>query len=286
MNKIYTLGPEGTYGHQVALGIRYGLNDHFDDADITLVESHQRIFAQVDSDHDMTTGIVAIENSIGGLVAEVISCWIDREVFPALCVFGEAFVPIHHHLMVRPGTKMSDVRKVFSHSQAISQCRRSLQQKGFMGVPVSSTAEGARMVAQSDEPVAAIASKFAARHFNLVIVTENLADSGDNTTRFHLVGRRRHSAPTGNDRMAFVFGVPNSPGSLMHALGTIGHLGVNMSSIHSIPIGRMSEYVFYCECDCHESDVQGSVIVADLCKNASYLRLLGSYPKGEKPTPE
>jgi prephenate dehydratase len=193
-------------------------------------------------------------------------------------VVGELHLPIRHCLLVRPARHAPHITAVVSHPQALAQCRTFIeQQKISTRIPVASTAGAALMVAREeyDHRTAAIASELAAELNGLRVLHRDIQDSSDNATRFHLVGQQP-MAPTGCDRTAIIFEVPNAPGSLAKVLQTMAN--VNLSSIHSVPLQR-GEYAFYCEFDQHRTTPAGARIMNALTDVVTRLTVLGSFPQ-------
>lgn len=276
--KILCLGPAGTYGHEAATIAAKRLKR--ESLEIEFCQRNVDVIRRVDSEE--CYGVVPVENSTAGLVPDIVKdFWLEQSTDSLVCVVGEIQIAVSHNLLVHSSTRsMGEIIKVISHPQALAQCRTKLARFGLKKFEaVDSTALAARY---ASEPlvypnIAAISSRFAAEFYGLKMIAECIEDSPGNSTRFHILGSDENQKPTGNDRTAVLFWIPNRPGALLSALGTMWR--VNMSSIHSIPLGTPSAYAFYCEFDEHKfSDVGGEVLLG-LEKLTDRLLVLGSYPK-------
>ncbi len=280
------LGPQGTNGHEVASRVAKAMllnrktKVEFCDRNEDVLETVAR---------KKCFGVVPIENSIFGLVAEVKDFWLreqklnkNRGVF----VIGECHLPIEHHLMSLPTTKkIKDIRKVVSHPQALGQCKVNLDRLNLCVRDAStSTARAAELVSnkKSGRNQAAIASRLAAQIYGLNIMKENMEDVKGNVTRFHVIGRKP-CEPTGQDRTALIFRVPNSPKALANALCVFGSYDINLSTIHSLPLGLPGQFAFYCEFDIHMRTSKGKKLWRSLISVTESTYLLGSYPQSPLP---
>ena len=284
--KIITLGPAGTYGHEateIALG--WLRSEYVNPATIGFVARNVEILNGVMQTHCL--GVAPIENSTEGLVSEVIKgFWLrraDNVLRAQVHVVGEVEIPIRHQLLVHPSiSRTEELTAVASHTQALGQCKENLDQLGLMvRSPTNSTAAAAQSVANDPafRTTGAIASHFAGKVYSLKVLQKNLEDFPGNATRFHIVGPAPNRKITGNDRTALLFWVPNKPRSLLNALWSIGMEEVNISSIHSIPLGSRGQYAFYCEFDCHTETDVGRKILERMRTVVDRLFILGSYPQ-------
>jgi len=285
--KIITLGPAGTYGHEATEAVLDWLFlEHSVKPDIEFVPRNIEILNSVSKTQNL--GVVPIENSTEGLVSEVIKgFWLrqaDNEVArPPIYVVGETKIPIRHQLLVHPSiNRIEELTAVASHTQALGQCKENLDRLGLMiRKPTNSTAAAAQSVANdlAFRTTGAIASRFAGKVYGLKALQENLEDFPGNATRFHIVGPAPKRTVSENNRTALLFWVPNKPRSLLNALWSIGMEEVNMSSIHSIPLGSRGQYAFYCEFDCHTKTDVGRKIIERMRTVVDRLFILGSYPQ-------
>jgi chorismate mutase / prephenate dehydratase len=270
--KILALGPQGTNGHQAASMLK-------PDSKVEFCEHNSDILRGVHEGR-APFGIVPIENSISGRIHEVIKFWMSLPSgYRNISVIGGIDLPVSHCLLVHPEIKqVGQLKTVFSHPEAVEQCQESLRQLKLIGQPAKSTADAAKIVAESDprQGLGAIASEFAANLYGLKIMRRNFQDENHNSTRFHLIGRKKIGRPSGNDLTPIIFWLKNEPGELCDALTAFKIADINMTSIHSIPLGH-KKYAFYVEIQGHQDD---KIVASDLTllKNlADRLIILGSY---------
>lgn len=266
---IYVLGPQGTNGHQVALHVQGELLR----SEIVFVNSHREIFERVTENEGWSYGIVPIENS-SGLVGDVIGYW-RHAVKPVVQVVREFTLPVRHHLLVRESMDPADVKKVYSRKEALIQCKESIESHKLDAVEVLSTAEGARLVSESDENIAALGSEFLACCWGLTIGISNMHDYEANATRFHVICKYE-TANNGEGRTAIMFRVNNHVGSLVDILLLFKERGINIASIISLPFRTETETEFYCEVDAYVLDFPPIEKLQRLTKN---FRMLGSYDR-------
>jgi prephenate dehydratase len=228
-----------------------------------------------------TRGVVPIENSLAGSVYEAY----DALGAHALHVVGETQVRVRHCLVVRPGTRLGELRRVASHPVALAQCRRFFADHPAVApVPAYDTAGSVRdLIAGRLEADAAIGSALAARLYGGEILLEGIEDHPENYTRF-LVVAREPGPLAGTSKMSLVFLLPNVPGSLHRAMGVFATRGLNLTKIESRPLpGRPWEYAFYLDV---LGDPRGGVAeaLAELAGLARELRVLGAYPARTLPS--
>jgi prephenate dehydratase len=265
------LGPVGTFTHEAALTV--GVPG----ATLVPLGSIADVLEGV-ADQSLNVGIVPIENAIEGTV----SATIDGLLFDHhLLIQHEVVLPISLHVMARAGVAIDEVRVLQTYSHAAAQCRRYLSSlKGVHVEHVASTADAARLVAASDQPVAAIASEVAATTYGLAILQRDVEDYADNETRFVVVGRDHVSPPSGHDRTAIVcFQDADRPGSLYGILGRFAARDLNLTKLESRPTKRgLGEYCFVIEFDGHLADDVVADCLADLQAHLTRVKFLGSYP--------
>ena len=221
--------------------------------------------------------MIPIENSIAGRVADIHHLLPDS----GLHIVAEHFMPIHFQLMVLPGTSLSQIRTVRSHTHAIGQCRRLLREHGWRAVVADDTAGAAREVAALGDPtVAALAPRIAADLYGLEILAEDVEDEHHNTTRFVVLAREPHEPPQADGPVitTFVFRVRNVPAALYKAMGGFATNGVNMTKLESYQLeGQFAATQFYADIEGHPSERGVRLALEELQFFSSYLRILGVY---------
>ena len=231
------------------------------------------VFREVESEA-ASYGVVPIENSTEG----VINHTLDEFMTSSLKICGEVALRIHHHLLGQ-GEDVAGVKKIYSHQQSLAQCRNWLDTHlpDVELVDVSSNAEAARLAAAEPE-AAAIAGEAAAEIYGLHIISRNIEDEPDNTTRFLVIGRRETPA-SGNDKTSLLIYTDNRPGALYAILEPLARHGISMSRIESRPsrLG-MWNYVFFIDIEGHVTDEAVVAALKELEQSASSVKVLGSYP--------
>jgi prephenate dehydratase len=222
--------------------------------------------------------MIPIDNSVAGRVADI------HHLMPEsnLHIIGEHFLPIHHQLLVIPGTKMSDLTSVHSHVHALGQCRKLIRAHRLSAVVAVDTAGAARELSEHpDQTRAAIASGLAAQIYGLDILQKDIEDEDHNTTRFIILSRQQQDAPANNGPVvtSFVFRVRNVPAALYKAMGGFATNGVNMTKLESYQIeGQFSATQFYADIDGHPNDRAVKLALEELAFFSSYTKVLGTYP--------
>jgi chorismate mutase/prephenate dehydratase len=227
-------------------------------------------------------GLVPLENSTDGRVADTLDMFIK---LPNLKIRAEVRLRVHHCLMAR--CEWSQVRRVYSKSQALSQCRNWLGKNLPMAtkVEVVSTAAAAEL-AQREEFAAAVASRAAATAHRMNVLAENIEDQPHNVTRFAVIGEQAE-ARTGRDKTTLMLRMSNQAGSLARAISPFEKFGVNMTWIESFPIpgpvvkgdDSNPSYLFFIDVEGHASDQKVKHALEAVAKRCERLDVLGSYPR-------
>jgi prephenate dehydratase len=232
---------------------------------------------QAVTDGHATLAMIPIDNSVAGRVADI------HHILPEskLSIIGEHFLPVHHQLLVWPGTDLKTVTSVHSHVHALGQCRKLIRELGLKAVVAADTAGSARELSEAKDPTrASIATALAGKIYGLEIARANIQDEDHNTTRFVIL------SPTavkkrGNEDMvtSFLFRVRNVPAALYKAMGGFATNGVNMTKLESYQLeGQFSATQFYAEVDGHPDDPALVHAFEELKFFTSFVRILGSYP--------
>jgi chorismate mutase/prephenate dehydratase len=269
LKTVAYLGPEATFSHQAAVRY-YGESASFRSAD-----SIEDVFSLVEKD-TCSWGVVPIENSYEGSVNITFDLFYKYE----LNICAEVFVRIRHHLLSRV-EKIEDIKRVYSHSQALAQCRSWIKTNlpGIQSSEVASTSFAAKIAADDPES-AALGRKTAAMIHGLNILAEGIEDHPDNVTRFFVIGKSR-AEPTGKDKTSLLFLLNHQAGALYASLGHLADRGVNMTRIESRPMkGRNWEYMFFLDIEGHQKDGNIAEALVEMEKRCVFLKILGSYPCG------
>jgi prephenate dehydratase/prephenate dehydrogenase len=275
MNDIKTdlpvayLGPEGTYSHSALL--RYFGSEQ---AGLPLA-TIEDTFTSVEVG-DCDYAIVPVENSSEGSVTATLDCFNKS----SLIICGEISLRIKHVLLGNSKSNKESIKKIVSHQQSLGQCRQWLDQHfpGVERVPVSSNAEAALM-ASHDSSVAAIASKSAAKIYQLSMLAKDIEDAPDNTTRFLVVSKKYQAQASADDKTSLIVTVYNEPGALLKVLEPLKQFSVNMSKLESRPSGKEAwSYSFYIDVDGHQKSSNVASALAALKQPNIDVKILGSYP--------
>lgn len=220
-------------------------------------------------------GILPIENSTAGSVTKVYDLMI-RHNFSIVRTFR---LKIDHNLLANPGATLSDIKTIYSHEQAISQCSDFLHSlPGVNVVPVENTALASEMVAKSgSKEVAALSSRSCAELYGLQCLAASVQDKGNNRTRFICISKNLEIYP-GADKTSIMMVTPHKPGALYKVLARLYTLGINVTKLESRPIpDREFEFMFYFDLETSiysEEYVQLMCELDELCEEFKYL---GSY---------
>jgi chorismate mutase / prephenate dehydratase len=266
---IAYFGPEATFTHQAAIR-RFGSSLNY-----TPHKTITDVFTEVAKGR-ADYGVVPIENSTEGVVTHTLDMFVDS----ALKIVAQIVLPIQQCLIGK--TPVHDVKRVYSHPQAIAQCRLYIQTHLLHSevVETSSTTRAAELAAREPNS-AAIASALAAERYGLKILDKDIQDSSSNATRFFVLGRQC-SPPTGRDRTSLMLSIAHKVGALHKALAVFSRYKLNMTRIESRPNKRKAwEYFFFVDCDGHYEDKKVAQALAQLQKVCNFVKVLGSYPNGE-----
>lgn len=221
-------------------------------------------------------GVVPIENSIEGPVGATLDSLAHNF---DLKIYKEIIIPINHNLLVNPGVKLEEITDVFSHSQALGQCRKFINDYGLQPHYAISTARAAKNIIGQNN-FAAIGNAKAAELYDLEIADTGIQDVDNNETRFVVVSKKDHEV-TGNDKTSIIFSIfEDHPGELYKILGIFNKDNINLTKIESRPSKRgLGKYLFFVDFYGHRNDNTIKKILKELELNTSFLKVLGSYPE-------
>jgi len=260
-----------------------GANSHlacqavYPDMEILPCASFEEAFKAVDQG-SAELGMIPIENSLGGRVADIHHLLRDS----SLHIIGEHFQPVQYCLLAVPGASLDDIKIISSHPQALAQCRDQISNLGATPQRHADTAGAAKDVAEAgDKSVAALAPKLAGEIYNLDTLRERVEDRLGNTTRFIIMSRRpqQPERDAGPCLMSLLFQLRSVPASLYKALGGFATNGINVVKLESyITDSSFTVAQFYIEIEGHPSEPHVARALEELQYFSSTVRVLGAYP--------
>jgi chorismate mutase/prephenate dehydratase len=265
--RVGFLGPETSFTHQAAMS-EFGQS-----AEYVPLTSIPALFTAVEKDQ-VDYSVVPIENSTGGIIHHTLDMFLDFEV--TIC--NEIMMAISLHLLSKHSLKQ--IKKIYSHPSPFLQSQNWLAANlpGCEKIEVSSTVQGVHY-AMKERHAAAIGSELASKKYKLKILSRNIEDSKENTTRFWVLGHRL-AAPSGNDKTSVMFSVKDRAGALHQILSPLAKRGISMTKIESRPTKRKAwEYVFFCDMLGHISEQKIKNALAQVEPLCIYIKVLGSYPR-------
>ena len=218
--------------------------------------------------------VLPIENSYAGEVGQTLDLIFSGSLF----INGIYELEIHQNLLGVPGAAVSDIKKVTSHPQALSQCHDYLKMRGFETKEANNTALAAKAVAEAgDKSYGAIASVETARLYGLDVIEVNINKSGENTTRFAVLSKVRANSPALSSTVLMLT-VRHEAGSLANAISIVGRYGYNMTALRSKPMKKQSwQYYFYIEIDGTVESENGQKMLSELRNVCDILKVAGSF---------
>jgi prephenate dehydratase len=226
--------------------------------------------------HRNGIAVVPIENSIEGSVSETYDLLLQDKIY----VSGEIFQRINHCLIVNKGYK--NIINVYSHPQALGQCRNYIQRNKLEPIPAFDTAGAVKFIKENKMmSSAAIASRRAAEIYDMEILDEGIEDKKNNFTRFFVISQQLVEKPSGKDRTSIIFALEHKPGSLYQVLKEFSRKSINLTRIESRPTKETPwEYYFYVDFDGHYNDEKVRLTLNRIKTQTKFFKLLGSYEKG------
>ena len=227
---------------------------------------------------DLDIGVVPVENSLEGAVTPVN----DLLTTTSLHVTGEATVTVNHCLLAPSPTRLEDIRIVYSHPQALAQCRNFLARHHIEPRPYYDTAGAAKMLARENPRVtAAIASDLCADLYDLNVLEKGIQDGPANSTRFLLMSPRPSKVP--GNKTSVIFVTPHLAGRLYTVLGLFADAGINLTRIASMPLrSDPGNYCFFLDFEGDQSDTTVEQVLKQMEKLTISLKNLGSYPAAKR----
>ena len=265
--KVACQGIKGAYSSIAA-------SRFFEIADISYFKNFENVFQAVEKGF-CEYGVLPIENSYAGSVNPVYDLMKEHKFY----IVKSIKLQIKHNLVANPNAKLEDIKEVYSHEQALSQCKKYLEKFPNIKItPCPNTAVAARMVKESKrDDVAAISSQECAEIYGLTILESSIQDSNENYTRFILITKDIKVYDNAN-KISIVTSLPNTPGSLYKLLSRFYNLGINMTKLESRPMPHSTfEFIFYFDLDCDIKSKAVQNLIAELDTDAIQFTFLGAY---------
>jgi prephenate dehydratase len=273
--RVAFLGPAGTFTEEALRASAPGPVE-----EVPYPSIYETVMAVHDGETDMA--VVPIENSLEGTVTTTLDALATEAT--DVQIAKEFVLPVTHNLVAKTELPLEEIQLVISHPTATPQCTRFLRQRlpdaerGFAG----STAEAVRLVAEMDEPWAAIGSKLAAELYGAVVLAEGIEDESGNETRFVWLARAGQAPLGAPNKTSIVFWGFNdvSPGALVDVLTELSSRGINLTKIESRPrrVGGLGHYMFFADLDGAVADPNVREALAALADRVHEMKVLGSYP--------
>ena len=268
MSKIYFQGTFGAYSHLAALSI---------DKSVEVIPCKTFDECFLKATKDMNSKIIIPEsNRITGNIG------IEYLIFEyRLNIYAEYFQKIEHNLLGLPGVKMSDIKDVYSHGQALSQCSEFIKSNKLVEHVRADTAGSAQMVSKNkDKSKAAIASSLSAKTYNLEIIKKNIENEKGNLTRFLIMGKNVSQPEFANKKYitSFLFKLKSKPAALYQSLGGFAINGVNLTKLQSYPEkNTFDSFFFLCDLDGHIEDLKVQKSLEELGLHCQDFHVLGVF---------
>lgn len=251
------------------------INLYFSKASSKAYKTFSDLFDALENEQ-IELAILPIENSIEGSVTESYELLLKSKV----TVVGEINVKIEHCLISHHDTSKDDIDVIYSHTQALGQCKAYLKNSGCDAVTTYDTAGSVKMIKEKNmKRAAAIASKDAAKLYDMSVIEENIQDHEDNFTRFFCLSKIPTKS-TGNDKTSIVFSAGDVAGSLYKALKEFADGDINLTKLESrLTRKKAWEYNFYLDFEGHIDDENCKKAIQELVNLGSLVKILGSYPR-------
>ena len=266
--KIAYQGIEGSYSESCAKEI-------YPDCKTISCKTFDEVFTKANQDEEVRAMIPESNKTTGNIGLEYL-------IFKyRLNIYEEKFYPIRHHLLGLPGTKIQDIKNVYSHAQGLSQCSNFIKKNNFVENVRADTAGSAKYISENKiKNEAAIASKQSAKIYNLDILASNIEDEKGNVTRFLLMGKPILQPELKNKKYitSFLFKLKDKPAALYSALSGFAIQGVNLTKLQSYPEkNSFSSYFFLCDLDGHIEEPKVQKSLEELGLHCEDFHVLGVF---------
>ena len=268
MSKIYFQGTFGAYSHLAALSVD-------PNADILPCKTFDECFNKATLEPESKI-IIPESNRITGNIG------IEYLIFKhRLNIYLEHFQKIEHNLLGKPGSKLKDIKEVYSHAQGLSQCSKFIKENNLTEHIRADTAGSAEMISKTkDIKQAAIASSLSAKIYGLEVIKKNIENESGNLTRFLVMGKNI-SQPEFKDKnyiTSFLFKLKSKPAALYQSLGGFAINGVNLTKLQSYPEkNTFDSYFFLCDLDGHIEDKKVQKSLEELGLHCEDFHVLGVF---------
>ena len=268
MNKIYFQGTYGAYSHLASLSID-------SNAEIIPCKTFDDCFLKALNEEDVRI-VIPESNRITGNIG------IEYLIFKyRLNIYSEYFQKIEHNLLALPGTKITDIKEVYSHAQALSQCSKFIKENNLNEHVRADTAGSAEMISKKKKKhEAAIASSLSAETYGLETIVKNIENESGNLTRFLVMGKKIIQPKLSKKKYitSFLFKLKSKPAALYQSLGGFAINGVNLTKLQSYPeINTFDSFFFLCDLDGHIEDIKVQKSLEELGLHCEDFHVLGVF---------
>jgi len=266
--KILYQGLPGAYSHLAALEV-------YPDAEIIPCKTFDECFLKAQQDENFKIIIPESNKTTGNIGIEYL-------IFKyRLNIYAEHFHKIEHNLLVLPGTKISDIKNVLSHTQGLSQCSNFIKKNNLTENVRADTAGSAELISKNKKiSDAAIASKLSAKIYKLEIIASNIENEKGNTTRFLIMGKSIQQPEFKKEKYitSFLFKLKSKPAALYQSLGGFAINGVNLTKLQSFPEkNSFASYFFICDLDGHIEEPKVQKSLEELGLHCEDFHVLGVF---------
>lgn len=269
VRNIAYLGPAGTFTELAA-------QTYDSEANLVPQSNFRAVYDSVNINSDLA--VLPIENSLNGSVVDTLDLLIHD---PSLLICDEVIIKIEHHFILDPNTNVNNINNIYSHPQALAQCRVFLE-ANFPDANLVASLSTASAVEQikDDSTGAAIGNTASADLYGMKILHKGIQDNSSNVTRFVVLGND-FTDSTGSDKTSLCFSYDvDKPGQLYDTIGIFASNDINLIKIESRPSREgLGQYIFLIDFDGHQNDDNIKYVMEKLRKQTSQIRVFGSYPK-------
>jgi prephenate dehydratase len=281
--KVAFQGEKGAYSEEAAILYFTSLNAEIETIGLP---SFGEVFEALDKGK-VDYAIVPVENSLEGTVGQVYDLFLKYDLRPC----GEIYHRIRHCLISFANETLKTIKRVYSHPQALGQCKKFIEENKLEAIPVYDTAGSVKMIKEKKlEHCAGIASERAAKIYGMKVIKKGIETNPNNYTRFLILCKKnakmeelmRLKGETGKYKTSLIFSTKHVPGALFKVLEGFAKRNINLTKIESRPIiGKPWEYNFILDFEGHKDEPRVAQAIEDLKKNSTFFKMIGSYPKAE-----